>query len=143
MHYLLDTNVLSEPAKPRPDPHVVAWLEAQSPLDLAISVLSLGEIEKGVRLLPAGPKRERLADWLAVDLPRQFLGRVLPVDHRVVPAWGRLAAEARQTRRELPVINGLLLATADAHDLVFATRNEKDCSDRGVRVHNPWKHDSP
>jgi predicted nucleic acid-binding protein len=139
MRYLLDTNVLSEPAKPRPDPHVTSWLEKQSPFDLAISVLTLGEIAKGIQLLPEGPKRNRLDDWLATDLPRQFLGRVLPVDDRVAFTWGRLAAAARHARRELPVIDGLLLATAEVHGLIFVTRNTKDCENRGVPLYNPWE----
>ncbi len=139
MRYLLDTNVLSEPAKPRPNLHVVAWLEEQSPFDLAISVLTLGEIEKGIRLLPEGPRQDRLLGWLATELPRQFLGRVLPVDDRVASAWGRLAATARHARRELPVIDGLLLATAQANGLIFVTRNVKDCGDRGVPIYNPWE----
>lgn len=139
MPYLLDTNVLSEPAKPRPSPQVLAWLEHQSPLDLSISALTLGEIEKGVRMLPAGSKRERLAEWLRTDLSRQFSGRVYPVDERVSLEWGRLAAEARRLHRELPVIDGLLLATAAAHNLVFVTRNTRDCADRGVPLLDPWQ----
>jgi len=139
MRYLLDTNVLSEPARPSPSPSVVAWLEERSALDLAISVLTLGEIAKGVRLLPEGQRRDRLSDWLEVELPRQFLGRVLPVDDRVALLWGRLSAEARRAGRELPVIDGLLLATAGAHGLVLVTRNERDCADRGVPIHNPWE----
>jgi predicted nucleic acid-binding protein len=138
MRYLLDTNVLSEPAKPRPDRRVLAWLEAQSPLDLSLSVLTLGEIEKRVGLLPDSPKRQRLEAWLRTDLPRQFLGRLLAVDDRVALAWGRLAADARRANRELPVIDGLLLATAAAHDLTFATRNTRDCAERGVPLLNPW-----
>lgn len=139
MRYLLDTNVLSEPMKPRPEPRVLSWLEEQSPLDLAISVLTLGEIEKGIRLPPEGRKRERLTTWLVGELSRQFLGRVLPVDDRVALAWGRLTADARLRHRDLPVIDGLLLATAAAHDLILVTRNEKDCRDRGVPIHNPWE----
>jgi predicted nucleic acid-binding protein len=139
MRYLLDTNVLSEPAKPRPDPHVLAWLEAQSPLDLSLSVLTLGEIEKGVGLLPDSRKRQRLQSWLRTELPRQFLGRLLAVDDRVALAWGRLAAEARRANRELPVIDGLLLGTAAAHELTFVTRNTRDCADRGVPLLNPWE----
>lgn len=137
MRFLLDTNVLSEPARPRPDPRVVKWLRAQSPLDLAISVLALGEIAKDVSLLPAGTRREALAAWLASDLPRRFSGRLLPVDARVSLRWGELAAEARRTGRELPVIDGLLLATAAAHGLTLVTR-DRDCRDRGVAVLDPW-----
>lgn len=138
MRFLLDTNVLSEPARPDPDPRVVAWLDAQSVIDLAISTLTLGEIAKGIELLPSGGRRERLATWLATELPGQFTGRLLAVDERVALAWGRLAAEGRRQGRELPVIDGLLLATAMVHSLTLVTRNERDCSERGVPVLNPW-----
>ncbi|MBI4513506.1 MAG: type II toxin-antitoxin system VapC family toxin [Gemmatimonadetes bacterium] len=138
MRFLLDTNVLSEAAKPRAAPHLVEWLRGQSPLDLAVSVLTLGEIERGVSLLPKGPRRRALERWLSVDLPRQFLDRVLPIDLEVARVWGRLAAEGKRAGRELPVIDGLLLATAAVHRLTLVTRNEADCRDRGVPVHNPW-----
>lgn len=138
MRYLLDTNVLTEPAKPRPDPRVVAWLQAQSPLDLGLSVLTFGEIQEGVSLLPAGARRDALAAWLRIDLPRQFTGRMLPVDEPVALEWGRLAAEGRETGRGLPVVDGLLLATCAAHGLTLVTRNERDCRDRGVPILNPW-----
>jgi toxin FitB len=141
VRYLLDTNVLAEPARPRPDAGVIAWLEARPAIELAISVLTLGEIEKGVQLLPAGPKRERLAEWLAAELPQQFTGRILSVDERVSREWGRLTAEGRRAGRELPVVDGLLLAAAAAHGLTFVTRNERDCSGRGVPILNPFPSD--
>ncbi|HEX2187306.1 MAG TPA: type II toxin-antitoxin system VapC family toxin [Longimicrobiaceae bacterium] len=139
MRYLLDTNVLSEPARPHPSPHVLAWLKEQSALDMAISVLTLGEIAKGVQLLPEGSRRKSLAAWLDTDLPRRFLGRVLPVSDHVALAWGRLAADARRGGRELPVIDGFLLATAGVHGLTLVTRNERDCTGRGIPIYNPWE----
>lgn len=138
MRYLLDTNVLTEAAKPAPDPNVVAWLRARSPVDIAISVLTLGEIAKGTALLPRGKRRAGLERWLATELPRQFLDRVLAVDANVALAWGRLSAAGRRGGRELPVIDGLLLASAAVHELTFVTRNERDCADRGVEIVNPW-----
>lgn len=138
MRYLLDTNVLSEPARPRPDARVLQWLGSRSTLDFAISVLTLGELEKGVAMLPESERRERLSGWLRGDLPRQFTGRVLPIDERTAGTWGRLAAEGRREGRELPVIDGLLLASAAVHGLVFVTRNERDCAGRGVPLVNPW-----
>lgn len=138
MRFLLDTNVLTEAAKPEPAPRVVEWLRAQPALDLAISVLTLGEIQKGVTLLPDGKRRAKLERWLTSDLPRQFLGRVLPIDDGVALEWGRLAARGRRQGRELAVIDGLLLATAAVHDLTFVTRNERDLGDRGVPLYNPW-----
>lgn len=138
MRYLLDTNVLTEPAKPRPDPRVTAWLQAQPPLDLALSVVTFGEIQKGVSLLAAGARRDALERWLRADLPRQFTGRLLPVDGEAALEWGRLAAEGRKAGRELPVADGLLLGTCAAHGLVLVTRNERDCAHRGVPILNPW-----
>ena len=139
MRYLLDTNVLSEPARPQPDSNVVAWLEAQSQMDLVLSVLTLGELGKGVERLASGARRDRLRQWLDVDLPRRFRDRVLPVDERVARAWGRLSASGEEEGRRLPVIDGLLLATAAVHNLTFITRNERDCADRGVPLLNPWR----
>lgn len=139
MRYLLDTNVLSEGTRPNPDANLLAWMKAQSTLDLAISPLTLGEIQQGVRRLPASAKRTRLAVWLAVDLSRQFAGRILPVDEQVARAWGALSADGRASGRPLPVIDGLLLATAQVHGLALVTRNERDCADRGVDLLNPWR----
>ena len=138
MRFLLDTNLLSEGAKPHPDPGVVAWLDGQSPLDMTISALTFGEIRKGVDLLDPGARRDRLESWLATDLPRQFLGRVLPVDEAVSMEWGRLSAAARRSGRPLPLVDGLLVATAVVHGLVLVTRNERDCAGRGATVLNPW-----
>jgi len=138
MKYLLDTMVVSEPAKPAPDPRVIAWLSAQPPVDLALSTLTLGEIEKGVALMPAGRRREALEAWLGTDLPRQFASRLLPVDEAVARAWGRLTAAGKRRGRPLPVVDGLLLATAQVHDLALVTRNEADCAGRGVSVLSPY-----
>jgi len=137
--FLLDTNVLAEVARGGAGAPVVVWLRAQPALDLAISVLTLGDVQKGVALLPQGARRAALERWLVADLPRQFLGRVLPIDESVAQAWGQLAAAGRQQGRELPVIDGLLLATAAVHGLTFVTRDEADCADRGVPVLNPWR----
>ena len=138
VRYLLDTNVLSEPARPSPDAGVIAWLEARTSLECAISVLTLGEIQKGVSLMPAGRRRNRLAGWLETELPRQFAGRTLTIDERVTLAWGRLMANGHRDGREPPVIDGLLLATAEVHGITFVTRNERDCAGRGVPIVNPW-----
>jgi predicted nucleic acid-binding protein len=138
MRYLLDTNVISEASKPRPDPGVAAWMRSQSPMSMGISVLTLGEIRKGVELLPTGGRRSSLEAWLSTDLPRQFHGRILPVDEEVAAEWGRMLAEAKSKRRDCPSVDALLLATAGVHDLTFVTRNERHCAGRGVPIFNPW-----
>lgn len=131
--------VLAEPARPAPDPRVLAWLGMHAALDFAISALSLGEVRKGVSLLRSGPKRLALERWLLHDLPVQFAERVLPVDAAVAMAWGQLAADGSRRGRALPVVDGLLLATAHVHELMFVTRNTRDCADRGVPVVDPWE----
>lgn len=138
MRYLLDTNILSELVKPRPDERVTAWIEAKSPLDMSISVLSLGEMEKGIARLAAGARRTALSRWARVELPTQFVGRLLGVDAAVAVAWGTLSARAADEGRPLPVVDGLLLATAQAGGLALVTRNIADFAHRGVPVVDPW-----
>ncbi len=136
--FLLDTNVLSELVKPRPDRRVVRWVNSASPLDLCISVLTLGEVEQAISRLAAGRRRHALSRWARVELPTQFVGRLLPVDGDIAVAWGALSGKAKRDGRPLSVIDGLLLATAKVHDLTFATRNVHDCAGRGVPVLDPW-----
>ena len=141
MRFLIDTNVVSELLRPAPNQRVMDWLNAQPALDVAMSVLTLGEVERGLTLVPTGRRRSALEKWLNHDLPAQFKGRLLVVDEPVAREWGRLAARAGTSGRGLPVIDGLLLATAAVHGLTFVTRNESDCAARGVPVLNPW-HES-
>jgi predicted nucleic acid-binding protein len=136
--YLLDTNIVSVLVQPSPDPRVVNWIRATSPLDLGISVLVLGEVEQGVASLPPGRRRDELQAWARDGLPRLFAGRILPVTPPIAREWGRLRAEARHAGRPLPVVDGLLLATASAHRLTLATRNVADLAQRGVPVFDPY-----
>lgn len=138
MHYLLDTNVLSELVKHRPDHRVRKWIDAQQPLDLCISVLSLGEVEQGIARLPVGTRRTALSRWARVELPTQFVGRLYGIDAAVAVAWGAMSAQAKQDGHPLPVMDGLLLATAQVNALTFVTRNLADCAHRGVSVYDPW-----
>jgi predicted nucleic acid-binding protein len=135
--FLLDTCVISDAAR-NADAGLEQWLRSQSPLDLHLSVLSLGEIRKGIELLSTGQKREKLGAWLDHDLRAQFAGRLLEVTSSVALEWGRLTAVAQNSGRPLPVVDGLLLATAQAHGLTFVTRNTKDVDGRGVTVLNPY-----
>jgi len=133
--YLIDTNVISELRRKQPDANVVAWFERRTPQSLFLSVLTLGEIRKGIERLIDAKRRQILVDWLQVELPTFFLGRVLSVDAPVADRWGRLQGEAS---RPLPAIDGLLAATALQHDLTLVTRNVKDFQDLGVNIVNPW-----
>ncbi len=139
MRFLLDTNILSEAFKRSPEPRVLTWLSQQMQLDLYISVLTIGELTMGIELAVPGTRRDTLQMWATQELPQRFAGRLLPVTEAVARQWGRMSAQGRAIGRELPVTDGLLLATARTHDLIFATRNERDCADRDVRILNPWR----
>lgn len=131
--------VVSEPAKPKPDPVVLAWIEAQDPWDLAVSVLTLGEIQRGVARMTDGRRKTELLKWLAEAVPGQFGERVLPVDADVALAWGTLTTESERLGRPLHVVDGLMLATARVHGLALVTRNVNDFDLRGVPVLNPYE----
>ncbi|MHB1389818.1 MAG: PIN domain-containing protein [Thermoleophilia bacterium] len=135
MSYLLDTNVISETIRPRPDPGVIAWFEGVPAEALFISVLSLGEIRKGVEGLADEKRREKLRIWLEHELPGWFEERVLSVDLAVADRWGQLVA---QMGRPVPSIDSLLAATALHHELRLVTRNARDFDFPGLEVINPW-----
>ena len=138
MKFLIDTMVLSEPARPAPDASVLSWLKSQIPLDLAVSALTFGEIVRGVERMTDGRRKEELKKWLESDLRAHFGDRVLPVDEEVALVWGELTATSERRGRPLPVIDGLLLATAKVHGLTMVTRNVHDFDGRGVPVLNPY-----
>ncbi|MBV8619745.1 MAG: type II toxin-antitoxin system VapC family toxin [Curvibacter sp.] len=135
MSYLLDTNVLSELRRKAPDPAVAHWISQRPARSLFLSVLTLGEIRKGIDSLQDTPKRQILSDWLEAELPAYFQGRILPIDQLVGDRWGRLLAKAG---RPLPTIDSLLAATAAAHGLCMVTRNTRDFEGLGIDLFNPW-----
>ena len=139
MSYLLDTNVLSELRRKVPDPQVAEWFKRRPASTLYLSVLTLGEIRKGIENLPHGARRLALSDWLEADLPAFFMGRILPIDSAVADRWGRMVAQAS---RPLPAVDSLLAATAAQHGLTLVTRNVRDISDSGVQFVDPWTDSS-
>lgn len=136
MSYLIDTNVLSELRRREPNAQVVAWMQARPRQSLYLSVLSLGEIRKGIEGVADAAFRQALTDWLEVELRHYFVGRLLDVDTAVADRWGRVQAASG---RSLPVIDGLLAATALQHDLSLVTRNTRDFEGLGIRLINPWQ----
>jgi len=135
---LLDTNVLSEVTRPAPDTRVLEWLDRLDEDRSFISVVAIAEIRRGVALIDPGRKREALAEWLAEDLPYRFEHRVLPVDEPVALAWGDLMGLAKRSGRGLSSMDGLIAATAAAHNLTLATRNTKDFDGFGINLIDPW-----
>jgi predicted nucleic acid-binding protein len=136
--YLLDTNVISELTKPEPDKTVKRWVADRKEATLFLSAVTFGEIRIGIMKLRPGGRRARLESWLHEELLVRFRNRILPVDFEVADRWGVISALARFAGKPVPVIDGLLAATALQHDLIFVTRNVSDVSVTGVRLINPW-----
>ena len=135
MGYLLDTCVISELMKKKPDSKVITWLKETPNDSLFISVLTLGEIRKDTTMMSDSKKREHLLRWLERELVDWFNDRILSIDISVADRWGRLVAEAK---RQLPAIDSLLTATALSHNLRMVTRNTKDFQNSSLEVVNPW-----
>ena len=135
MSYLIDTNVLSELRRKLLSPKVVHWFSQRPAGTLYLSVLTLGEILKGIEALTESERRLLLLDWLETELPAFFSGRILPIDAAVADRWGRLIAQAG---RPLPAIDSLLAATAALHGFSLVTRNVRDVQGLGVQLINPW-----
>jgi hypothetical protein len=138
MRLLLDTNVLSEVTKPSPDEGVLRWIHGLDEDRTFISIVSIAEIRRGVALMDSGRKRDALGEWLAHDLPQRFENRIIPVEKAVALAWGDLMALAKRSGRGLASMDGLIAATAVAHQLTLATRNTRDFEGFGVDIINPW-----
>lgn len=135
MSYLVDTNVLSELRRRQPDSRVVAWFSGRPASSLFISVLTLGEIRKGIEGVTDAARRLRLSDWLEAELAAFFSGRVLPIDAAVAERWGRLLGAAG---RPVAAVDSLLAATALHHELQMVTRNRADFAFPGLDVIDPW-----
>jgi len=135
LKYLLDTNVLSELFKKHPEPKVSSWLKDADQDSLYLSVLTVGEIRKGIEKMEHGSRKTKLVQFLEKDIPIQFEERILPVDLKVAEAWGLLEAQAN---RPLPAVDAFLAATAITHNLTLVTRNTQDFSFSRLKILNPW-----
>ncbi len=134
MTFLLDTNVISEVRRKRPDARVLSWLRGADPASLCISVLTLGEIAKGAAQCAAHDRAQAAIYYRWLDQVRSnYADKTIAVDADIAEAWGRLAA-----KRLFPIVDGLLAATALVRGMTLVTRNERDIADAGVPVINPW-----
>ena len=138
MSWLLDTCAISEYAKRAPNRNVIAWLDAQDEASMFISVITLGEIEKGILKLRAtdAHRSQKLTAWLGL-VEQRFSGRTLPLDSASLHIWAQLSANAELAGKPLPVMDGLIMATAQCHGLTVVTRNVQDFA-HYPQVLNPW-----
>ena len=138
MKYLLDTCVVSELVKEEPHPAVIRWLDECDENAIYLSVITIGELMKGIAKLADGDRKETLQSWISNDLAVRFERRILEIDTEAAWAWGMMLGEAERRGEKLPVVDSLIAATANVHDLIVVTRNEQDMARCRVKVFNPW-----
>lgn len=139
MKYLLDTCVLSELVTKIPNPHVVGFVDSLEPDDVFLSVITVGEIVKGIEKLPDSARKRELNTWLQEDLLIRFDGRIFTLDTDVLMEWGKLTAQAEEAGRPMPAIDSLIAATVLSHELALITRNVNDFEAAGIEIVNSWK----
>ena len=138
MNFLLDTNVVSESTKPRPNPGVVAWMAAVDEDSVFLSVITLTELRYGVERLAQGRRRKQLDRWLEQDLPLRFEGRILPIDALVADTCGRLVARTESQGRPIEARDAFIAATAQVHQLTLVTRNVSHFETTVKSILTPW-----
>lgn len=138
MNYLLDTNVVSEWGRPRPDTNVARWLAEADEDRVCLSVITFAEIRQGVEEMPAGRRRDALKSWLQNELPARFEGRILGVDRVVAETWGAVMARSGKLGVNLTAMDAFFAATAEAHGLTLVTRNTKHFERLDISLLNPW-----
>ena len=134
----MDTNVIFELVKAKPEAKVVNWVRRIDEDALFLSVLTLGEMRKCIAEVTSGAGRAKLEMWLDTELRARFAGRFLPVDEEVADRWGTTPVVMARTGKPLPMIDGLMVATASRYNLVFVTRNTADFAGTGVPCLDPW-----
>ncbi|QTH42861.1 type II toxin-antitoxin system VapC family toxin [Cohnella sp. LGH] len=138
MKYLLDTNVISELIKKEPNLGVLNWMDERDESALFLSVITFGELQKGISKLSDKDRAARLQVWIDQDLTERFHGRTLSLDLNILMTWGQIQGNSEKVGIALPVMDSLIAATAITHNLTVVTRNVKDIERCQVPVHNPW-----
>jgi predicted nucleic acid-binding protein len=136
--WLLDTCVVSELIRPRPKASVVRWVRERDERELFLSVVTIGELEKGIAKLPDSSKRLSLEQWVRRDLAERFRTRLLSIDAGIASRWGAISGTSEARGQPLPVVDALIAATGLLHGLVVVTRNTEDLERCGVRCFDPW-----
>jgi predicted nucleic acid-binding protein len=138
MKYILDTCLISELAKSDPNEKVVDWVLSENETNFYVSVLTFGELQKGIEKLPESKKKEALRIWTANELRNRFQNRILGIDMRVAICWGKIQSIAEKKGKPMPAIDSLIAATGITNGMVVVTRNITDMEQSGADLLNPW-----
>ena len=138
MKYLLDTCVISELSKPRIDSQVAEWVKSQHETDFCLSVLTIGEIQKGITKLTDSKKKTVLQEWLDHEFKTRFENRILEISEMVAQKWGEIQGESERTGKKMPVIDSFIAVTGLVYNMTVVTRNIDDMVQSGVTLFNPW-----
>lgn len=139
MKYLLNTCLISELTKKTPNENVVDWLNSINMEDIYISVLTLGKILKGVSKLTDSKKKDRINSWFQTSVIEKFKNNIVNINDDIAIKWGLIEAESETAGQKIPVIDGLIAASALVHDLIVVTRNITDIEKSGCKILNPWQ----
>jgi tRNA(fMet)-specific endonuclease VapC len=139
MKYLLDTCVISELVAKQSNARVLEWIDSVDPDGVYLSVITIGEIAKGIEKLPNSKRKQALNDWLENELLIRFQENLIELDVNILIQWGQLNAELESNGQKMPAIDSLIAATALNRGLILVTRNVPDFDGTGVEILNPWK----
>lgn len=139
MKYLIDTCVLSELIKPQKNEKVTEWILDKKETHLFISVLTIGELNKGITKLPDSKRKDAINSWVNNDLKKRFAGRILEITEEIAALWGEIQGKAEKRGKKMAVIDSLIAATAIINNLTVVTRNVKDFKNSGCKIINPWE----
>jgi predicted nucleic acid-binding protein len=139
MNYLLDTCVISEIIRQKPSRTVAKWIKKEDERNFFISVLTIGELHKGIEKLPESKRKEELHNWVGNDLKERFWNRIIDIDIQVAMMWGKIQGMTERVGRPMPAIDSLIAATGITHHLTVVTRNTSDMKESGVALLNPWE----
>jgi len=139
MNYLLDTCIVSELIKNKPNKKVVSWIDSIDEMKIFLSVITIGEIEKGLSKLPNSKRKTLISEWLHEDLLIRFNNRIISLDIDTLFQWGKMSAALEQEGLKMPSIDSLIAATAKQNNFCLVTRNVNDFENCRIKLLNPWK----
>lgn len=139
MNYLLDTNIISELIAQRPNQKVLDWIDSLDPESVYLSVITVGELHKGVEKLPDSRRKQQIIEWLEEQFYLRFSDHFVPISAETMRVWGQLVARLEREGHPMPAVDSLIAASALAGNFTLVTRNTADFQHTGIALLNPWE----